>query len=328
MNKFRKIKKVIQDYQKKSDKLFESYKAAETSAREKYSAEGFRTEFIQKDWVKFAAEAQSNADIAVIELNNMFGEIRDDLSSWMMRPLDPSVVQVLNCVGQFGLSLSIDELRVIESNIRESYLGMRIFEGLAEKNGYGVTAPKMKQHIDSLESARGNAEVSVRAYAGHAEDGFPGRDLLSEWRYNNVSYGEYQDYHLVMAELFLQEGGELDHLEQLFERTNAPMAYTLNAPETEKMIKSLESIIDKNGEVDEKAACQLKESDPDFIDKLRSIPEGAFEKVDLASKYYRLDDEGDGKKPESVLSTAVQHAAEYESRQLKPIDKAKLEQFS
>lgn len=328
MNKFRKIKKVIQGYQKKSDKLFESYKAAETSAREKYSAEGFRTEFIQKDWVKFAAEAQSNADIAVIELNNMFGEIRDDLSSWMMKPLDPSVVQVLNCVSQFGLSLSLDELRVIESSVRESYMGMRVFEGLALKNGYGVTAPKMKQYIDSLESARGNAEIAVRAYAGHAEDGFPGTDLLSDWIYNGISYGEYEDYHKVAAELFLNDGGELDRLEQLFESTSAPMKYVLNAQETEKVKKSLESIIDKNGEVDEKAASQLKKNDPDLFDKLRSMPDGAFEKMDLISQHYRLDDEGDNKQAESALSTAVQQAAEYESRQLKPIDKTKIEQFS
>lgn len=328
MNKFRKIKKVISDYQKKSDKLFESYKEEEATDRTLYSAEGFREKFIQEKWVKFAAEAQSNADIVIIELNNMFDEIREDLNNWMMKPLDPSVVQVLNCVGQFGLRLSIDELRVIESNIRESYMGMRIFEGLAEKNGYGVTAPKMKQYVDLLESARGNAELAVRAYAGRAENGFPGRDLLSEWCYNNVSYGEYQDYHLVMAELFLQEGGELDHLEQLFESTSAPMKYTLNAKETEKMKKSLESIVDTNGNVDKKAASQLREHDPDFIDKLRSMPDGAFEKMDLISKYYRLDDEGDGEKPESVLSTAVQHAAEYESRQLKPIDKTKIEQFS
>ena len=105
-----------------------------------------------------------------------------------------------------------------------------------------------------------------------------------------------------MAELFLQEGGELDRLEQLFESTNAPMKYELNAQETEKMKKRLESIVDKNGEIDEKAASQLKESDP--------------------------DDERDNKKVESVLSPAMQQAAAYESRRLMPVDKAKLEQFS
>ena len=58
------------------------------------------------------------------------------------------------------------------------------------------------------------------------------------------------------------------------------------------------------------------------------MPEGAFEKADLISGYFRLDDERDNKKVESVLSPAMEQAAAYESRRLMPVDKAKLEQFS
>ena len=117
----------------------------------------------------------------------------------------------------------------------------------------------------------------------------------------------------------MQEGGELDRLEQLFESTNAPMKYELNAQETEKMKKRLESIVDKNGEIDEKAACQLKENDPNFIDKLRSIPEGSFEKMDSVSKYFRLD-ESDNKKNESAISQAIEQAKSYNERKPKPVD--------
>lgn len=319
MNKFQKIKEIIKEYQTKSDKFFTSYKAEEAKARKKYSEQGFKTEFIPKVWAHMAGEAQAEASITIKQINDIFDEIKEDFEKWVMKPLDPGVAQILGCVNQFDLSLSLDELRIIENSARGSYMSTRIFAGLAEKNGYGVSVPSMKDLMDALESARDNAAFSINAYAGHAADNFSGRDLIGDWTFNGISYGAYSDHHMVMAELFLGKDCELDRLERLWDSTNAPMAYTLNPTEIRRIKKRLESIVNKNGEIDEKAACQLKENDPNFIDKLRSIPEGSFEKMDSVSKYFRLD-ESDNKKNESAISQAIEQAKSYNERKPKPVD--------
>ena len=130
--------------------------------------------------------------------------------------------------------------------------------------------------------------------------------------YNGISYGQYRDYHLYDAEHFLHEGGILDNLSRLLDSANAPMKYTLDKRETERMQKSLEKIVDKKGEIDASAALQLKESDPDFINKLKSMPENSFKDMDVLTDFFRLDD-GSDKKKESALSPSMEQAAQYKA---------------
>lgn len=325
MNKFQKVKRIIENYQRKADKCFASYREKEAEARKTYSTEGFRDNFMQGTWVQMASEIWSKADLAILEANNILDEAQEDFNKWVMTPLNAETTQVLNCINQFGLRLSLDELRVLEQNVRDSYFGCRIFQGLCEQNGYGINTPEMRIYVDTLKNAREEVRFAIQAYAGSAPD-FAGRDLLQKWEYNGVVYGEYEDFHLVMAESFLNKGCILDRLENLWESVNAPMAYTLNASETEKMKTELEKIVDKDGKVNGKAAQQLEKNDPDFTNKLRSMPEGSFENMEAVSKYFRLDDEKENKKGESVLSPSMEQAALYASSHA-PADLKLLDQY-
>lgn len=321
MNKIDKIKNIILDFQQKQDKLYSRYQAAEKEAREKYSESGFRNEFMLNTWPQYAGKAQANADSTIREVSYIYDEISESYESWVVKPLDANMVSILNCVSSFGLNLSMHELQILERNI-SGYIGMKIFSSLAAKNGYIVNIPVADQYIEALKNARADTELAIKAYAGKGPE-YPGRDLLGEWEYQKVKLGEFQGTHLFISENFLQEGGTLDRLAELWDSANAPLVYTLNPSETEKVKKQLDKIVD-NGKVDAKAASELLKAEPDFKNKLVSMPEGSMKEYESVSKYFNLTD--DKKEKESRISPSMEMAAQYMSNR-QPIDENLLAKF-
>lgn len=325
MTKFEKIKQLIVEYQKTADRHYADYQAKEKRAREKYSEAGFQSEFIQKVWPEMAGKIWAECDDTIRKVEEVFSEIEQGLEKWVMEPLDGSTVQILDCVERFGLSLSLNELQVLESSVRSSYLGTKIFAGLAEKNGYSVSAPSMKKYHDALEVARNNAKLAVRAYGGSLGEGYPGRDLLQKWENKGVVLGEYQHYHLFFAANFLQEGGELDRLEKMWGEARAPMTYSLTQDEAEKVKKSIENIM--NGEkIDEKAAQELIKKDPNIKSKLQSIPDDFFDGKESVVSYFSLN-ENENKNEESLITPGSRQAAEYGANRFQRVDAESLKQF-
>lgn len=123
MTRFERVRDTIKKFYADQDKLFSEYQKSEKAAREKYSSEGFKTEFMISVYPKYAGEARSNADIAVHEIESIYEELKADFLSWIMKPLQPEILQTLNLINDFGLKLSLSELRVIEKNISGNYWG-------------------------------------------------------------------------------------------------------------------------------------------------------------------------------------------------------------
>lgn len=308
MTKFEKIKEIIRKYQENADKHYLNYKEAESKARIKFSSEGFRDEFVHGTWVTMAGQAWANQDAAIRDVNEIFDQIEKDLSDWVMNPLDAGTVQILNCIGNFGLKLSLDELQIIEKSVRDSYFGTRIFAGMAEKNGYGIKIPGIRECREALGHTRGDSEFAIRAYAGAGPD-FPGKDLLNEWEHQGTKLGEYEDLHLYAAANFLHNDGELDRLEKMWGMLKAPMKYTLTDKEADRVKKTVEKIVNKSGEVDNKAAQELINKEPDIKSKLESMPEWDFPGMDSVNKYFSLNGTDKGSN-ESKIDAATQKPTE------------------
>lgn len=324
MNKIDKIKSLIQEFQRKQDKLYSRYQAAEKEAREKYSESGFRNKFMLNTWPQYAGKAQADADSTIREISYLIDEAQEEFDSWVMKPLDANVVSMLNCISSFNLSLSMQELKIIERKISGAYLGMRIFAGLCEKNGYGVQIPTADKYSEALKHARVDTELAVRAYAGKAPS-YEGRDLIGDWIFEGISQGPYQDFHLYMAANFLHEGGTLDRLAELWDSANAPLVYTLNPSETERVKKQLDKIV-VHGEVDKKAANELFKAEPDFKNRFESLPKEELKKYESVSKYFGLTDNKKEKIQESKISPSMEQAAKYMSNR-QPVDENLLAKF-
>lgn len=323
MTNFQKVRELIAKYQKDADRYYANYKAKEEAARKKYSSEGFQQEFMQQTWVKMTGQAWADADEAIKKVMEVFDDIEKDLSDWMMHPLDESTTQILNCIGNFSLKLSLNELQIIEKSLRDSYFGLKIFSGLCEGNGYHIDAPSMKQFQDALKAARSNASLAVRAYAGSPDEKYPGRDLLQRWESKGVVLGEYEPFHLFYAYNYLQNG-ELDRLEQMWGVARAPMRYSLTSDEAEKVRQGVKSFL-HDGEIDKKAAQALIKREPAFKDKLTSMPNEFFADKEALIGYFGLDKKEESF--ESGIDSTTKNAPEYGTKFSK-IDPQTLANFS
>ena len=320
MDSFGKIAEIIKNFQKDADRSYESYQEKEKRARARYSPEAFREEFIMKTWAEASGRAQANVEITISEVMEVFDDIENKLKKFMMQPLSESTAQILDCINKFGLKLSLNELQVIEESLRDSYIGLRIFSGLSEKNGYIASIPSMKQLQDALKSARGNASLAIKAYAGSPDDKFPGKDLLGTWSWQGVSFGNYTSQHMFMSYNYLREGGELDRLRSMFASIHAPVTYKLNESESEKVKKAVGNII-HDGEIDKKAAQKLIKEQPDIKDRLESMPDDFFADKEALVSYFRLNE-----KEESKIDAATQNAKEYGTR-FQKVDAEMLRQY-
>lgn len=323
MTKFEKIKQLIVEYQKTADRHYADYQAKEKRAREKYSEAGFQSEFIQKVWPEMAGKIWAECDDTIRKVEEVFDEIEQNFKKWMMEPLDESMIQVLNCIDSFGLFPSLKELKIIESAVRESYWGTRIFTGLAQKSGYQVNVPTVDSYQKALETARSNAKLAIRAYAGAPSEGYPGRDLLQKWESRGIVMGEYEPYHLFFAANYLHENGELDRLEQIWGTARAPMRYSLTTAEAEKVKKSIEGVM-KDGELNKEDTKKLIEEQPDIKDRLESMPNNYFDDKKELVNYFGLNQKVE--KEESLISPAVQNAKEYGTR-FQKVDAETLKRF-
>lgn len=324
MTKFQKIKQLILDYREVADRHYASYQKKERAAREKFSEAGFKQEFMQKTWVEMAGQIWAESDDSIRKIMEIFNEIESDLGNWMMQPLNASTTQILSCINDFDLKLSLNELQIIEQSVRSSYFGLKVFAGLSEKNGYSINVPSMKEYQDALKAARSNASFSIKAYAGNPDDKFPGKELLEEWTYQGISYGEYTPHHMFMAYNYLCKGGELDRLEAMWKTAHAPTRYSLTPDEAEKVKKSIDAVI-HNGEVDKKAAQELVKREPDIKSKLQSMPDDYFSDKKMIVNYFSLNEKA--QKEKSKISPAIQQAAEYKASRLEKIDEDTLKNF-
>lgn len=322
MTKFKKIKEIIESYRKIADRHYADYQAKQARAREVYSNTGFRENFIQKVWPEMAGKIWAECDDTIRKVEEVFDEIERDFKSWVTQPIDDSTTKVLGYIDRFNLSLSLGELQVLEESVRGAYFGSRIFEGIVKKNGYSVDVPSMKDYQGALSSARNNAALAIKAYAGSPNDGFPGRDLLQKWIYKGVEQGNYEDFHLLYSYEYLNKG-ELDRLETMWGEARAPMVYRLNESEVGKVKKAVGDIM-HDGSVDKKAAQDLIKKEPDFKDKLESMPDDFFADKEALVSYFRLDEKEE--KEASKIDPATKNAKGYGTRFSK-VDAEMLRQY-
>lgn len=333
MTKFERIKEIVRQYYKDSDKFFAEYQMKEKRAREKYSEEGFRTEFMMKQWPHYSGTVRGNAENTIRNINYIYDEIQNEFQQWVMEPLKPDVLQTLTLINQFDLQLSLTELKTIEKNVSDSYFGFRIFSGLAKKAGFAVNTLDMDVCAKEIESAKKNTENAIRMYAGQAPD-FPGRDLLGEWTYNGINYGEYQTYHLLYAADFLRTDGVIDRLEGMWRSLKAPMKYTLTESESEKIKDKIDDIIDPyGGAIEKEKAEKLLKEIPDILSRLESTPKD-FKNKKAAVDYFTLIGVGaeqkakeDAIKNESKIDPASTCAAKYANNRFQQVDADSLKNF-
>ena len=104
MTGFEEIRATVAEYQKKADKYFQDYSSRMERARGRYSQETFAEEG-RKIWAEVGGKLGATRSIAKNDIDLIVEDIKKDFHKWLVKPIDGNLIQTLNCIRNFEISL-------------------------------------------------------------------------------------------------------------------------------------------------------------------------------------------------------------------------------
>ena len=283
MTNIEKLRDIVKDYQKYADSKFYDYNKKASAIMEKYKPEAALAEIKSNIWPESAGLLWSEKENAKQKVADVYEDILADIRKWTIRPIKSETLALLHSIHDFSIKLTINELRMIETEVSGNLIASKIFAGLAAEYGYQVVVPSADTLLRELRELKSYAEIAIDAYAGRPDKSgkFLGNDLLEQRKVNGVNQGEFAVWEKLLAADFVEKNPSLQRAAELLEDSNVSLSYSLTERETSR-IKSLIDNIEKNsisdGEKKEKMSA-LMQSEPDFAAKIDLLDKGIKETV-------------------------------------------------
>lgn len=279
--KFEEILQVVKDYQRTADRQFSEYQKKVSRMKSELNDETFNRKMKLEVYPYYFGTLTSDRNMAKEEVRSICEDIRNDLKSWMMKPIKPETMQILSCINDFGIRLSREELSILEDDVKSNLFAGKIFSGIAKNNGYAVKLPDFTEYLRILMVVESDAGIAIDAYCGAAPD-FPGKDLLDKQRRNGAAFGEWQIWHRMYAAGFENTHSSLDDAGKMWEQSKVSVEYTLTEAERDRIKKMMDEVekLDEAGKADKMLS--ILGNEKDLPDKLRLMGDDYRE---LASKY-------------------------------------------
>lgn len=278
---FEEILQVVKDYQRTADRQFSEYQKKVSRMKSELNDETFNRKMKLEVYPYYFGTLTSDRNMAKEEVRSICEDIRNDLKSWMMKPIKPETMQILSCINDFGIRLSREELSILEDDVKSNLFAGKIFSGIAKNNGYAVKLPDFTEYLRILMVVESDAGIAIDAYCGAAPD-FPGKDLLDKQRRNGAAFGEWQVWHRMYAAGFENTHSSLDDAGKMWEQSKVSVEYTLTEAERDRIKKMMDEVekLDEAGKADKMLS--ILGNEKDLPDKLRLMGDDYRE---LASKY-------------------------------------------
>lgn len=279
--KFEEILQVVKDYQRTADRQFSEYQKKVSRMKSELNDETFNRKMKLEVYPYYFGTLTSDRNMAKEEVRSICEDIRNDLKSWMMKPIKPETMQILSCINDFGIRLSREELSILEDDVKSNLFAGKIFSGIAKNNGYAVKLPDFTEYLRILMVVESDAGIAIDAYCGAAPD-FVGKDLLDKQRRNGAAFGEWQIWHRMYAANFENTHSSLDDASRMWEQSKVSVEYTLTEAERDRIKKMMDEVekLDEAGKADKMLS--ILGNEKDLPDKLRLMGDDYRE---LASKY-------------------------------------------
>lgn len=266
------IGSIVRKFQEEADRRFATYNEKVGRIRERYKDEAAKMEIMQNVWPEAQGTLSYKREAAKEQIEEVCEAIREDLRKWTLRPVSPNTLQLLHSIHDFKIKLSMEELKMIEGEVRGNLIASKIFAGLAAEYGYYVAVPSVDNCLQELRELKSFAETAVCAYAGKpGKDGkFPGGDLLEQKKINGVSYGEFAIWEKLLAADFVEKNASLQRTAELLEASKVDLKYSLTKKETARikgLVDAIENDSISNSQKKEKMTALLQ-SEPDMAAKI------------------------------------------------------------
>ena len=272
MTNIEKIGSIVKKYQEEADRRFETYNEKVGIIRERYKDEAAKMEIMQNVWPEAQGTLSYKREAAKEQIEEVCETIREDLRKWTLKPVSPNTLQLLHSIHDFKIKLSMEELKMIEGEVRGNLIASKIFAGLAAEYGYYVAVPSVDNCLQELRELESFAKTAIDAYAGRPGKGgqFPGNDLLDKRTVNGVPMGEYQVWEKMIAADFTEKNKSMERTAELLEASKVDLKYSLTKKETARikgLVDAIENDSISNSQKKEKMAALLQ-SEPDMAAKI------------------------------------------------------------
>lgn len=272
MTNIEKIGSIVKKFQEEADRRFATYNEKVGRIRERYKDEAAKMEIMQNVWPEAQGTLSYKREAAKEQIEEVCEAIRDDLRKWTLKPVSPNTLQLLHSIHDFKIKLSMEELKMIEGEVRGNLIASKIFAGLAAEYGYYVAIPSVDNCLQELRELESFAKTAIDAYAGRPGKGgqFPGNDLLDKRTVNGVPMGEFQVWEKMIAADFTEKNKSMERTAELLEASKVDLKYSLTKKETARikgLVDAIENDSISNSQKKEKMAALLQ-SEPDMAAKI------------------------------------------------------------
>lgn len=272
MTNIEKIGGIVRKFQEEADRRFDTYNEKVGRIRERYKDEAAKMEIMQNVWPEAQGTLSYKREAAKEQIEEVCETIREDLRKWTLKPVSPNTLQLLHSIHDFKIKLSMEELKMIEGEVRGNLIASKIFAGLAAEYGYYVAVPSVDNCLQELRELESFAKTAIDAYAGRPGKGgqFPGNDLLDKRTVNGVPMGEYQVWEKMIAADFTEKNKSMERTAELLEASKVDLKYSLTKKETARikgLVDAIENDSISNSQKKEKMAALLQ-SEPDMAAKI------------------------------------------------------------
>ena len=266
------IGSIVRKFQEEADRRFATYNEKVGRIRERYKDEAAKMEIMQNVWPEAQGTLSYKREAAKEQIEEVCETIREDLRKWTLKPVSPNTLQLLHSIHDFKIKLSMEELKMIEGEVRGNLIASKIFAGLAAEYGYYVAIPSVDNCLQELRELESFAKTAICAYAGRPGKGgqFPGNDLLDKRTVNGVPMGEYQVWEKMIAADFTEKNKSMERTAELLEASKVDLKYSLTKKETARikgLVDAIENDSISNSQKKEKMAALLQ-SEPDMAAKI------------------------------------------------------------
>lgn len=266
------IGSIVRKFQEEADRRFATYNEKVGRIRERYKDEAAKMEIMQNVWPEAQGTLSYKREAAKEQIEEVCEAIREDLRKWTLKPVSPNTLQLLHSIHDFKIKLSMEELKMIEGEVRGNLIASKIFAGLAAEYGYYVAVPSVDNCLQELRELESFAKTAIDAYAGRPGKGgqFPGNDLLDKRTVNGVPMGEYQVWEKMIAADFTEKNKSMERTAELLEASKVDLKYSLTKKETARikgLVDAIENDSISNSQKKEKMTALLQ-SEPDMAAKI------------------------------------------------------------
>lgn len=231
------IQNSIIAYQKAVDMKIEKYKrnAAEDEQRLNQRALAEET---QRNQTILRGDRERVANSTELQITLAFECIEAELQLWACEPPEESFLKIMNAIDTFNLALDADEIVVLSQTASGSYLGNKILNGYAQKNGMQFPFTELAGMFQEIRNTKADVLLSINAYAGK-------QNSVTEMRWLAVNPNTGREYdvtrRLFASEYITRDESSFTRLRQML-NTATDTTVSLADSEIDRIGKMFEGI--------------------------------------------------------------------------------------